>query len=542
MTVRYSIAQTAQSASTACSLGQGFEAEARIDELKKTITLVSELIAATQIADPPSVSRTSSPMRFSVFSLSGPTRITTASSAQDVNPPAMRYSSQDSTTMDPLNSTDTLDVSRKRCASSICGDRVQKALKREPQEDTPLHFNPAAVTNPSVFPSTVSSVTDPRTISPFVSTNTQQSASRPTSSAGLSHSAFSVLAQPPSIPAIPIPISATSAPTTSADLVSTSPMSTSAVYSSQFTPSTTAGSSWSNSITALSQRNHQHSLSGSSFSNAVGFHPIPTTSAALAPIPFSPIGPFSTSPTQARPLVAGGAGISPPIGRVSRSGSFTNNSTSSFTFGLPEVPPASGALDFLISHPASQVVAVQGAYSPTSSQEGENENDSDYADPASAQSLSPESSSGKNLRNMAQAQSSRLSNANTGRPGALTTRQSAENVPTSMNSASHGNEVPQEYRAEVDRIFFEFLNNICSNCKYHVRAELKSYLTFRLLVDATDTKGEPIHQTLMAKKMQRLDESPDFRPFKFRIQAFTNAFLDEVCFYIVLILSDQFVI
>ena len=48
------------------------------------------------------------------------------------------------------------------------------------------------------------------------------------------------------------------------------------------------------------------------------------------------------------------------------------------------------------------------------------------------------------------------------------------------------------------------------------------------LVDATDAKGEAIHQTLMAKKMQRLDESPDFRPFKFRIQAFTNAFLEEV--------------
>lgn len=32
----------------------------------------------------------------------------------------------------------------------------------------------------------------------------------------------------------------------------------------------------------------------------------------------------------------------------------------------------------------------------------------------------------------------------------------------------------------------------------------------------------------MAKKMQRLDESPDFRPFKFRIQAFTNAYLEEV--------------
>lgn len=47
-------------------------------------------------------------------------------------------------------------------------------------------------------------------------------------------------------------------------------------------------------------------------------------------------------------------------------------------------------------------------------------------------------------------------------------------------------------------------------------------------VDAKDGKGEPIHQTLMAKKMQRLDESPEFRPFKFRIQAFTNAFLEEV--------------
>jgi hypothetical protein len=53
-------------------------------------------------------------------------------------------------------------------------------------------------------------------------------------------------------------------------------------------------------------------------------------------------------------------------------------------------------------------------------------------------------------------------------------------------------------------------------------------LPHETIVDATDAKGEPIHQTLMAKKMQRLDESPEFRPFKFRIQAFTNAFLEEV--------------
>ncbi|KIY72094.1 hypothetical protein CYLTODRAFT_486685 [Cylindrobasidium torrendii FP15055 ss-10] len=71
-------------------------------------------------------------------------------------------------------------------------------------------------------------------------------------------------------------------------------------------------------------------------------------------------------------------------------------------------------------------------------------------------------------------------------------------------------DIPPEYRDDVNDIFFKFLNKICSN------------------LDATDAKGEAIHQTLMAKKMQRLDESPDFRPFKFRIQALTNAFLEEL--------------
>ena len=33
-------------------------------------------------------------------------------------------------------------------------------------------------------------------------------------------------------------------------------------------------------------------------------------------------------------------------------------------------------------------------------------------------------------------------------------------------SSGHGNEVPQEYRTDVERIFFEFLNSICSNCTY----------------------------------------------------------------------------
>ncbi|KAJ7219485.1 hypothetical protein GGX14DRAFT_355623, partial [Mycena pura] len=71
-------------------------------------------------------------------------------------------------------------------------------------------------------------------------------------------------------------------------------------------------------------------------------------------------------------------------------------------------------------------------------------------------------------------------------------------------------DIPSEYRAEVDRLFIQYLTRICSN------------------LDATDNKGDPIHQQLMAKKMQKLDESTDFRPFKFRIQAFTAAFLEEL--------------
>ncbi|KAJ7097737.1 hypothetical protein B0H15DRAFT_945342 [Mycena belliarum] len=73
-----------------------------------------------------------------------------------------------------------------------------------------------------------------------------------------------------------------------------------------------------------------------------------------------------------------------------------------------------------------------------------------------------------------------------------------------------GSEIPQEYRTEVDRVFMQYLNRICSN------------------LDAADNKGDPIHQQLMPKKMQKLDESTDFRPFKFRIQAFTAAFLEAL--------------
>ncbi|KAH7913761.1 hypothetical protein BJ138DRAFT_1001713 [Hygrophoropsis aurantiaca] len=402
------IAHNAQSASDACSMGQGLEAGMRIDELKKTIALVSELIAATQIADPPTLSRHSSPRRYSALSptssVSPPAFHGNVNPSQE-QPTPMHYTNGTSAveSMDFQSSLDVPDISRKRCASSMAGDRVIKAPKREPQEDTPLH-------TPAHCPIT------------------------------------------------------------------------------HHGPST------------LPHRHHQHSLSGSSLNTALGYHPLANPN---TPHTFSSTGPFAPSPSaQTRSGTTGGAGISPPIGRISRSSSFTHGNANPLAFGLSEVPSV-GALDFLQSRRPAPSMSIP--HSPTSSHDGDFDNESDGGGDYS-QSHSPESSTGNTARNSSQNPHSSASRSTTAsvRPHTLMSRQSTENL------SGHGNEVPQEYRPEVDRIFFEFLSNICSN------------------LDATDAKGEPIHQTLMAKKMQRLDESPDFRPFKFRIQAFTNAFLEEL--------------
>ncbi|KAJ1675275.1 hypothetical protein EV182_001583, partial [Spiromyces aspiralis] len=63
---------------------------------------------------------------------------------------------------------------------------------------------------------------------------------------------------------------------------------------------------------------------------------------------------------------------------------------------------------------------------------------------------------------------------------------------------------------KLDQMFPEFLQSVCSN------------------LTATDPKGEKIHQTQMAKKLQKYSETNSFRPFRFRIQPFINAFREWV--------------
>ncbi|EIN07260.1 hypothetical protein PUNSTDRAFT_114728 [Punctularia strigosozonata HHB-11173 SS5] len=182
--------------------------------------------------------------------------------------------------------------------------------------------------------------------------------------------------------------------------------------------------------------------------------------------------------------------------------SVTGPAPSPFAFGLPDATMTGNSRPERPRPSTSSGRSGLAARSRFSSAETD---DSDSDSEASPSMSHHQSKSPSRDRSMSR---SRPRAGQTSRPSTshgLQSRASVENVP-----GAHGNEVPQEYRAEVDRIFFEFLTRICSD------------------LDATDSKGEPIHQTLMAKKMQRLDESPDFRPFKFRIAAFTNAFLEEL--------------
>lgn len=115
----------------------------------------------------------------------------------------------------------------------------------------------------------------------------------------------------------------------------------------------------------------------------------------------------------------------------------------------------------------------------------------------------------------------------------LKRRRSSEHVPLVPGTLTQPPDlISPEMRAQLDIILNDFLNRVCSDCEFNTRRVFNEALNLikfsTFTVDFHDAKGELLHQALMPKKMAKLDESPDFRPFKFRIQAFTNAFAEEV--------------
>ncbi|KAH8107138.1 hypothetical protein BXZ70DRAFT_278637 [Cristinia sonorae] len=508
------IARTANTGSEACASAMGPNPDARnlvdvVDVLKKNVLLVAELVAAMQLGDG-SHPASSAPIPNLHAPLGSnppvPSMPTSIEPSQLLNPPPPFTTAPNATT--ETISGDSSDMSRKRCASSVAADRVMKVMKMEPQDDVSLQTAPATLhAPPPSAPIPQFPFVTPTALAPSIleqaSLPPSVPSSRPPSPYSLKHlqdsqGALHQVLQYRSIePTQAIPHG-------SVDFTNT-PLPPA---SQSFNPSSipTAASSWPDPRAAL----QRHSLPGNSVLsniptqlgiNVAGPSTIPSYSGSAVYSPTRPTLPPHSAMSSA-PLIAGSHTT-----RLSRSSSISN--PFAFNPGLDHSVAPSYEPVTMSRPPTSGQFSTRPS-SPDYDNDGDREDDSDDGPGSSPPHGGHHHSPGHDEygdENMEGIQSSHSQMTSNGQRRMSRTSPSAEGA----NSLSgHANEVPQEYRGEVERIFFEFLSKTCSN------------------LDATDAKGEPIHQTLMAKKMQRLDESPDFRPFKFRIQAFTNAFLEEL--------------
>ncbi|KAJ3476268.1 hypothetical protein NLI96_g11276 [Meripilus lineatus] len=612
------IAQTASSGSEACELGQSNDAAEIVDLLKKNVLLIAELVDSLNLSDPsgPSSAISSPPPR---------SRQPPALISAPMDPPQQNLLNQQPTFSAPLSTAssetnlaviDPSDMSRKRCASSVAGDRAMKAPKLEPQDDIILQNPPPPVVGiqslppPSVLPasaSVVGSFPFPQATIPPIASNVEQQpslppsvpASRPQSPSRMAHPSMNMLSDfqhanptiapvamhtplpfPPIDPLQTIPQSANEfVPVAAPPLApaSVNPVPVSPPSAAGFGPGPGLTSpSWPDARPAGMSR-HQHTLSGNSGlpggivvphsamavtngAQSLVYPPGPSVSTASGVV----VGPPSfASPTRAthqqqqQPTVmpVGSVNVSVPVTvpvpvpvpsslvsiRSSRSSSLSHPNP--FAFSHPGGDIVSGPSVVSSSVAAAIYESMQPSRPSTSGLYSTRPSSPDYENDADGEGDSDDgegSYEGHHHQQFSQQQQHQMalqhsppiafgmvedlkpgdpgmegivasSSSSSGQSGPGGVRRMSRTSPPSEGAGgSHVNEVPAEYRAEVERIFFEFLIKTCSN------------------LDATDAKGEPIHQTLMAKKMQRLDESPDFRPFKFRIQAFTNAFLEEL--------------
>ncbi|KAH9951254.1 hypothetical protein B0H21DRAFT_818313 [Amylocystis lapponica] len=520
------IALAANSGSEACSMGRATGARDIVDHLKRNVLLVAELVAAMQLGDDSTQrSAESSPHSHSLATASGSGSMASITPPLDVGQQphinGLHSYPVTSGSLHPNATPDMSDNSRKRCASSVAGDRAMKTMKLEPNDDAPslqlqppppLHVPPPLMTspvysfNPAISSLHTSTMGDPTSASVPISN------SRPASSAGIAARRSLTLlpqdvvhVQPPMHPAMYTPLDPVQAvlhPGTDF----TSPTS---ATSSTTLPATGFNSAiWPDSHVPLS-RHHSHSFSGAPIMAGIAESGI--NIAGPSSMQYSACGTYG-SPTRA--VHPGASGSSPPSAiphavRPSRSSSFSNLHGTPFAYVQADFSVSHNIFETMQSRPSTSGLRSPRASSPEydDDMDGNHDSDDEGDYPQSYYNTPPSAGNGDVSEN---------TGTEGATAGALQTQARQRRMSRTSPSADggsgsgHGNEVPQEYRAEVERIFFAFLNSICSN------------------LDATDAKGEPIHQTLMAKKMQRLDESPDFRPFKFRIQAFTNAFLEEL--------------
>ena len=394
-------------------MGQPVEANIRVEELVRTVQAVADLIASTHIVDGP---------------VSSPNANRTEYSPPAHPPPG----TSESMNYDHIVLDLCADPSRKRCASSLGPERVIKAPKLEPLDDplpstqpsigaAPLHPLPTVSSavnsiipalNPGTAPTFPPFGLPDQVQPPAPSLPSSQPASRPPSAGSSRPRLNSTSNIPPQL--------ALSQPGNSGFQSQIPP----AQFSSQ--PVT-----WADTRAPFPGRSHhQHSHSGSSIHSIIPIAEPPALSYPQMSNGFSATLPPSHPP----PVMPVSVPVpSPPhsahVVRPSRSSSLSNM----------YFPPTYDTHPKVISAPSRP-------QTPIASSPDEYYDDSDGEDhghsPLSAMH-------GKNKRPRVDDSSSPTgSRPKNGR----------------RTSTTDANEIPTEYKVEVDKIFFDFLSNTCSNC------------------------------------------------------------------------------
>ena len=471
-------------------MGQGGNATEIVSLLKKNVLLVAELVAAMQLGDTAaagSPSRSLGPGSSSSLNVSsvpapvaGAMNVEQQPAVQQQQTPPSLNNLPPGGSMDPSTMSDSSESSRKRCASSVAGDRVVKAMKLEPQDEAPpLHMSSSTSTGvpPPMLPSTHFSYTYPLSNPPppLTSVGEMSAVPPPLSSAGTLSSS-----RPPSSNGLPPPLPLGLSLDPTQQLISsihgTIPVESipSLPHSPDFMPPSSVAS-------------------GGALPSPPAFIPPGTVwSDNRIPIPCEYNGALFTSPTLNIDAVVSNAGsstlsydtavysptrsthlqqtplnaASATLGRSSRSASISQLHGNPFA----QVPDG-------VSHPTMYESTMQsrpstsGRHSPPAESPEYDYDDGRDSDDEGEQTQY--ACLGQRLgAPHAESKSSAEGPVNGTTRSHACQRRMSRTSPSNEGggSSGHGNEVPQEYRADVERIFFEFLNSICSNRTYRLSA------------------------------------------------------------------------
>jgi len=436
--------QTANQARVDCSVGQTAHAGVKIDQIKKAVALVSELIAATRLGDgssPPS-DKSSPPV------VSG-TRASPPNLSNSGTGPsyAPLFSSGDILSQDGTGAPD--HESRKRCASSMTeGDRALKTMKMEPPDET---------SQPSLSSFPLSSGVVNSHPASFPSNPPSSPPSRPASSGGLPlHSHLNVYQRqlPSSVP-VNFPPSLNVAAANGRPSDFTPPTSaTQPPVSGHVASFGHPQESWGEQHPGSFAPSNRQSLSGSHLNGDVEMKNVilgGPPAFASPPAGFSSLP--GATPLTTPPATTVAPSLLQSASRTSRSNSLSNPpSGDPFAFGVSVSEATIDEREEYRVGASRPDTGFSRSHSPISSPD--DEYDSDTGSPSHSRYRVRHGSMGEANHTFSR-QISRRS---------LVNRSSTDNFSTAGSGSSrHSNEVPQEYRAEVDRIFFEFLNKICSN-------------------------------------------------------------------------------